>query len=176
MDMRPFSTTKQIAYGAMAAALCALCLLAAGTLPTMRLAFLFLSSLFVYVLTERKCYAAGVASFAAAAALGLLIVPNKLILAPYIGLLGHFGIVKPALVSRVNSRGVLFLLLMGYSNICTAATALVCIKLFSIDPGALLPFSPLWLIPVAEVAIAAFIVLYGMCQRFYSERLSRHIK
>ena len=173
--MQPFTPTKQIVYGAMAAALSALCLLLAGTLPVMRAALLFISSLFVYVLTERGHYIAGVASFLAAAAIALLVIPNKLICAPFIGLFGHYGIFMPWLRRKLTSRNLFYLLTGLYCAACTAIAYFACTSLLGVDIPSLMPFSPLWLIPVLVAAIAAFIVLYGLCCRFYTARLSHLI-
>ena len=92
--MRRLSGAKLISLGAMCTALGVLCLYAAAVLPTGRVALYFLASLFVYVPAAEGAYLGAVGVYLATGVLSLLILPSRAAAAPYIVLLGHFGIFK----------------------------------------------------------------------------------
>ncbi len=158
----------------MCTALTVLSLYAAAVLPTGRLALYFLSSVFVYMLVDEELYIGAIVSFAASLAMGLLILPNALAIAPYAALLGHYGIFRTWFARRMEDRFVRFLVCMLYSNAFTALGVLAAVFLFHFDITTLssaLPM-PVWaMILVLEVGFAVFDVLYWICTKIYLERI-----
>lgn len=176
--MRKLDPAKIISLGAMCAALSVLSLYASAVLPTAKLAFYFLSSVFVYMLTAEEAYAGALISFLASALLSFVLLPDKLYLAPYVALLGHYGIFRTWLDRRLGDRLLGFLLRMLYCNLATAAGILSAVYVFQFDLaafGALLPF-PSWVaIPALEAGFALFDFLYWICQKIYEERIRTYL-
>ncbi|HWQ59145.1 MAG TPA: hypothetical protein VN540_08985 [Clostridia bacterium] len=176
--MRKLNPAKLITIGAMCTALSVLSLYASSTLPTLKLAFYFLSSVFVYMLAEQEAYGAAVLSFAATGLLGFLILPDKLYLIPYVGLLGHYGIFRTWFDKRTEDKLLRFFLCMLYCNIVAALGLVASIYVLYVDVKALLgalPVPPWLLIPALEVGFALFDLLYWLCQKIYVERVKNHI-
>ncbi len=170
--MRKLNATKTITLGAMCAALTVLCLYAATVLPTGRAALYFVSSLFIYALSSEEAYGGAVVMFFVSCGLGLLIVPNRLALAPYAFLLGHYGIFKPWIDKRMPDRVVASALKLLYCNAFFALAVCVAVYVFHFDLSSLSLPIPLWaVIPLMQPVFLAFDLLYWICQRFYDERI-----
>ncbi|MEG1547758.1 MAG: hypothetical protein RR232_01705 [Clostridia bacterium] len=174
--MNKFSTSRIITIGAAVTALTVISLYGAATLPTMRIAVYFLSSLFVYIPACEKQYKLAMCAFVSSAVIGLILIPNKLSPVLFIALLGHFGIVKSILDTNIRIRYLRFTVLMIYVNLCIGMAYLAVRFILKLDITAMLPAMPMWLIAiVAEACFAAFIVLYSVCQNIYEMRFRKHI-
>jgi len=171
--------SKKISLGAMAAALGLLCLYAAAVLPTGRIACLFLSSLFVYVLAGEEEYLFSMLVFLLTAGLSLLLLPEKAPAAAYILLLGHYGIWKTFLERRVKDRVLRFLLKLIYCNLAVFLGALALGFLmggFSALPVGSLPGWSWWLLVLllqAVFSVGDF--LYSLCCKFYDNVLRNYL-
>jgi hypothetical protein len=176
--MRKLDPAKAITLGAMCTALTVLSLYASSVLPTARLAFYFLSSVFIYMLAEQDAYTGALASFAASSFIGFLILPDKLYIAPYIALLGHYGIFRTWINKRVQDKLLSFFTRMLYCNVITAMSVCAALYLFRYDLSALMegfPF-PVWLlIPLLEAGFAFIDFLYWICQKIYIERIKSYL-
>lgn len=176
--MRKLSPSKLITYGAMCAALTVLSLYAASVLPTMKIACMFLSSVFIYVLASESAFVAAILTFAASAAISFMIIPDKMYAAIYVALIGHYGIFRAFITGRTGDRILEFCLRMLYCNVFTGAAILVAIGWLSYDFAATIAgFDlPVWaLIVILEASFAAFDVLHFICQKFYNERIRPYL-
>ena len=86
--------TNTIALGGICLALTMVFLFGASFVPGAELTLYALSSLFVAVMVIERGPKSGVMLYAAAVILGLILVPNKLGMLPYICLFGYYGVVK----------------------------------------------------------------------------------
>lgn len=86
--------TSKIALGGICLALTVIFLYAASIVPGIELTMLALASLFTAVMILEMGVGGGILLFAAASILGFLLVPNKLVLVPYVFLFGYYGILK----------------------------------------------------------------------------------
>lgn len=156
----------------MATALTLVTLYAASVLPAGRLVCFFLSSLFVYALCAEGAYMSACVSFLASAALAFLLIPDKNVILPYLMILGHYGIFRTFIHSRVKDvllRGALTLI---YCNAFTAIGILVAMGILRLDIMALLPDLALWLLIVAaEVGFILLGILYTIASHYYEIRL-----
>ena len=91
MDRKETST---IALGGICLALTMVFLFGASFVPGIELTLYALSSLFVAVMVIERGPKSGLLLYAAAVILGLLLVPNKLGMLPYICLFGYYGVAK----------------------------------------------------------------------------------
>ena len=86
--------TYRLALGGICLALTILFMFGASIAPGVELTLYAISSLFVAVMILESGVKGGVTLYIAAVLLGLLIVPNKVGVLPYVGLFGLYGIVK----------------------------------------------------------------------------------
>lgn len=172
--MRKLDPAKVISIGAMCTALTVLSLYAAAVLPTMRLAFYFLSSVFVFMLADEERYVGALLSFLSSGAAAFFVLPNPLAALPFFALLGHYGIFRTWLDRRLADKLLRFLLCMLYCNVLAALGVLAAVFLFQFDLAAfarLLP-APVWaLILALQAGFALYDLLYWICAKFYIERI-----
>ena len=86
--------TNTIALGGICLALTIVFLFGASFVPGIELTLYALSSLFVAVMVIERGPKSGIMLYVAAVILGLILVPNKLGMLPYICLFGYYGVVK----------------------------------------------------------------------------------
>lgn len=86
--------TKTIALGGICLALTIVFLFGASFVPGAELTLYALSSLFTAVMVIERGPKSGLLLYAAAVILGLILVPNKLGMLPYICLFGYYGVAK----------------------------------------------------------------------------------
>lgn len=86
--------SRTVALGGIFSAICIISLYMAVYLPTNRLFFYSLSSIFVSFLIIESSVKGGWLFYAATSALSMLLIPNKISLIPYLIFFGTYGIVK----------------------------------------------------------------------------------
>lgn len=97
--------TGKIAMGGICTALAVIFMFGASFVPGIELTLYLISSLFTAVMVIETGAAGGLAVFAASSLLGLILVPNKLALVPYIFCFGYYAVLK-LYIERIKS-GVL---------------------------------------------------------------------
>lgn len=174
MNKRRLSASKQLTLGAMVAALTILCLYAASVLPTGKIALYFLSSVFVYVLACEGAYGSAFAAYLASASLAFLLLPNKLPAIVYALFLGHYGIFRTAIHSRLSSRVFMTLLKLLYCDIFCGLALYICNLVFGEIPVSAPAWLPVWaLVLFVQAGFILFDVLYGLAIVIYESRLRR---
>ena len=170
--MRKLSGAKLISIGAMCTALGVLCLYAAAVLPTGRVALYFLASLFVYVPAAEGAYLGAVGVYLATGVLSLLILPSRAAAAPYIVLLGHFGIFKTWFDSVMPDKVVQSAVKVLYCDVFFILGVFAAIKLLGLDIASIALPVPVWAaVLILQAVFFAYDKLYWLCQRFYDERI-----
>lgn len=170
--MRRLSGAKLISLGAMCTALGVLCLYAAAVLPTGRVALYFLASLFVYVPAAEGAYLGAVGVYLATGVLSLLILPSRAAAAPYIVLLGHFGIFKTWFDSVMPDKVVQSAVKVLYCDVFFILGVFAAIKLLGLDIASIALPVPVWAaVLILQAVFFAYDKLYWLCQRFYDERI-----
>ncbi len=119
---------KRVTFSAMAMALTVICLYAASTLSTGRLAALGLSSLFCGVCVS--CYGVryGAAQYVGASVLSLLLIPNRLFVLIYILFAGYYPIIK-LYIEKLNKLWAEWILKILFFNLAITVLYLV-VKVF----------------------------------------------
>ncbi len=176
--MRKLDPAKVITLGAMCTALTVLSLYASSVLPTAKLAFYFLSTVFIYMLAEQEAYSGALIAFASSAFIGFLILPDKLYMAPYIAILGHYGIFRTWLNKRAQDKLLSFFIRMLYCNVLTAIGICTAFYLFHVDFSALkdtIPIPAWGLIPLLEAGFAFYDFLYWISEKIYIERIKSYL-
>lgn len=106
--MKPNRTGK-IALGGICTALAVIFMFGASFVPGIELTLYLISSLFTAAMVIEAGAAGGLSVFAASSLLGLILVPNKLALVPYIFCFGYYAVLK-LYIEKIKS-GVLQILL-----------------------------------------------------------------
>ncbi|OQB25183.1 MAG: hypothetical protein BWY11_00513 [Firmicutes bacterium ADurb.Bin182] len=170
--VRKFGLTQKLTFGAMILALTVLALYCASVLPAGKLVFYFLSSVFIYALVCERAYMTAVICYIAASALSFLIIPEKTAFFAYVLILGHYGIFKTFIESRINDRILMFLSKLLYANIFVCAGIYIALYTLNLKIGGLISSMPLWLlIAAAEAALMIYDGLYTVSQRIYQAKI-----
>ncbi len=162
-----------LSLAAMFSAFSLLFLFLASMLPSVQLIMYFLSSVFVMGLMLEESYGAAVLSAMVVSVLGLLILPDKTLLLPYVFFFGHYGIGK-YLIEKRRRRGSAMILKYIYFN---AALALLYFTakslLFSQIPFDLPLIA---FIIIMEIAFLVYDFLFSKVTLYYNERIRRRLK
>ena len=86
--------TFKIALGGLCLALAVICLFGATFVPGVDLTLFALSSLFTVIMIIETGISGGLLIYAGACILGLILIPGKIALIPYICFFGYYGILK----------------------------------------------------------------------------------
>ena len=156
--------------GGICTALAVIFMFGASFVPGIELTLFLISSLFTAVMVLEAGAAGGLSVFAAASLLGLIIVPNKLALIPYIFCFGYYAVLK-FYIEKIKS-GVLQ---MTIKVIYFAAIVLLGLLVFKsvLTAGIHMPD---W--PVAGLIIAGIVmlVLYDYVMTFLINWYRRRFK
>lgn len=164
--------TKKLVFCGIFAALAALFLYGAGTLPTGRIALFCLASCLTAVTCVECGWKYALAGYAAASAVALIFIPNKLIVLPYALFLGYYPVLKlwvEQLRHMVKEWILKFVVFAAVS-----AAAVWAVQVFVQD--AVLPFAPLLLAAVGAGVLAVFDFALSLFVQFYRERISKMIR
>jgi len=171
-DMNFGKKTYSVSLSAMFTALSLIFLYLAVIVPAGNLIFYFVSSLFVsgMVVEHKPFYALLV--YIASSLLGLLIVPNLLMVLPYVMLFGHYGIGK-YIFEKYLSKTLSYIMKLLYYNV-----GIVLIYLFAYSvffEGLLAQIPLLALIAIAQVVFVVFDFVYSKVLLWYYLNVRRRI-
>ena len=156
--------------GGICTALAVIFMFGASFVPGIELTLFLISSLFTAVMVLEAGAAGGLSVFAAASLLGLILVPNKLALVPYIFCFGYYAVLK-FYIEKIKS-GVLQ---MTIKVVYFAAIVLLGLLVFKsvLTAGIHMPD---W--PVAGLIIAGIVmlVLYDYVMTFLINWYRRRFK
>lgn len=162
------SLSKKISLGAMTVALTVLSLFAASVLPWSKIACLFLSSLFIYVLASEGLFVFSILAYIASGVLAYLFLPDKGPCFAYIALLGHYGIFRTFAEKRIKDKVLRMIFKLLYCNAFTLLCVFLVCFVFSIDISSVLPHWNIYIMLAAlQAAFVLFDILYSLCCRFY---------
>ena len=162
--------TGKIALGGICTALAVIFMFGASFVPGIELTLYLISSLFTAAMVIEAGVAGGLSVFAASSLLGLILVPNKLALVPYIFCFGYYAVLK-LYIEKIKS-GVLQIIL---KVIYFAAVLLIGLLVFKsvLTAGVHMPD---W--PVGGLIIAGLVmmILYDYVMTFLINWYRRRFK
>lgn len=165
--------TKKIALNGILGALAVVSLLLAVIIPTNTLSFYALSSFFISVTIIESGIRAGWMFFVSTSLLSLIIVPDKLILVPYVVFFGIYGIVK-YYIEKLNKLALEYVLKFIYFNLCAGIAVVTVSQLFN---TALVSRLPWWLLVIAlETAFFVYDYVYTLFISYYRDKLRPRLK
>lgn len=166
--------TKSIAVGGFLAALTLISLFLATVVPTGRLSLYALSSFPTAVIVIEYGIRRGWAFYASTALLGLIIIPDKTAVIPFIVFFGIYGAVKYH-IEKIRKLFIEYPLKLLYFNLCLAA-ALITLREFFFA-GSQLDKFPLGLLIIAfEVVFILYDYVYTLFIDYYHNRLKSILK
>jgi hypothetical protein len=162
-----------LSLAAMFSAFSLLFLYLASLLPSVQLVMYFLSSVFVMGLMLEESYGSAVLSVMVVSVLGLLILPDKTLLLPYVFFFGHYGIGK-YLIEKRRRRASAMVLKYIYFNIALALLYFTAKSLLFSQIPFDLPL--IAFIIVLEIAFLVYDFLFSKVTLYYNERIRRKLK
>ena len=166
--------TFKIALGGICLAFTVFFMFGASIVPGVELTLDALSSLFIAVMIIETGIKGGIGLYVAAILLGLLIVPNKLGILPYVCLFGLYGILKYYIEKIKHPAGQVALKIIFFAAILSVGILgfkellLGDIKLPNLPEGVL--------IAAGVVFLLLYDVIYTLLIRIYRERFKREKK
>lgn len=164
--------TKKVVLSGIFSALAVLFLYGAGTLPTGRLALFCIASGLGMITTAECGWRYALAGYGATSAVALILLPDKLLVLPYLLFLGYYPVVKLGIEQfrNLGKEWILKIILFLVVSSCAV------FGVVQFMPGVALPFAP-WLIAVAGVAVlAVYDVALSLFMQFYRERIMKMIR
>ena len=163
--------TNTIALGGICLALTIIFLLGASFVPGVELTLYALSSLFVAVMVIERGPKSGLLLYAAAVILGLILVPNKLGMLPYIVLFGYYGVVKYYIEKKCRPRLQLAVKIILFAVIL--AVGLWGTKGLLLGNIQLPDYSTVIIFAGGVVMMVLYDAIYTFAIRIYRERIKR---
>lgn len=163
--------TKTIALGGICLALTVVFLFGASMVPGAELTLYALSSLFTAVMVIERGPKSGILLYAAAVILGLVLIPNKLGMMPYICLFGYYGVVK-FYIEKLRSPVVQVAVKLAVFAAVTAA-ALWLTEGLLFGSIQLPEYSAGIIFAGAIIMLVAYDFIFTLAIRIYRERIKR---
>jgi hypothetical protein len=147
--------------------------MAASWLPTSKLFFLAVSSLFISIVIIKVDMANALLLYGATSILSFFIIPSKSIFIAYLVFFGLYGIVK-FLCEQLNNSVIRWIAKFAAFNISLFIVYFLSSLVLVDGISAKLPLEILWFI--AQVVFILYDIMYSLFIGFYYERLDNAIK
>ncbi|WP_425446916.1 hypothetical protein [Dethiothermospora halolimnae] len=126
------SLARKIAFGGIITLLTVISLYLASFLPTNRIFFFGLSSVFLAAMVIEFSIKDAILTYIAISILGFIVIPNKLMLIPYVLFFGYYGILK-YFIEKLNILIIEWILKLLSFNIATYLIYVLAKELLMID-------------------------------------------
>lgn len=172
LETRPYRPAQRIALGGIVAALTIVFLLLGSFMPSGRMGFLFVSSLFIAALAVEKDWVLAGTVYIAAALLAIFVLPNKGVALLYAAFFGYYGILRIGL-ENVRSKTVRWICKYVVFNIVLVLVAIFAIQLFVKIPIE----TWMWIVGFigAQAVFGVYDWLYGQLTLYYMKHLRPRI-
>ncbi|WP_069650056.1 hypothetical protein [Caloranaerobacter ferrireducens] len=167
------SKSKKVALGGIVVLLSVLCLYLASILPTNKIFFFCLSTVFIAVIIiEFKTYFSLI-TYGAVSILGFIVIPNKLIMIPYVIYFGYYGIIK-YYIEKINNILVEWVIKIVLFNLFVYVTYIITVNLFVSNLYIKLP---IWLILLLlQVLFIIYDICYSLAINYYKYKLRKLLR
>lgn len=171
--MKGKNTSKELAAGGFTVLLTVLFLYFSYILPTGRLFFFSLSTVFISVMVIEYGKKAAFMTYIASSLLGFIIIPDKIILLPYLIFFGYYGIIKSLLENRDSLIFEWLMKILSY-NTGLLIFYLLYTSLFNLPLTDRLPLA--FLILILELFFVIYDYSYTLAVSYYMSILRDMIK
>lgn len=167
------SNARRIALNGILGALALISLFLATVMPTSRLALYGLSSFFVSVAIIESGIRAGWLFYGSTALLGLIIVPDKLAVVPYIIFFGFYGMAK-YYIEKLGRLIPEYIIKFAYFNAALAMAWLLIKQVFIAEITLKLP----WFVIIIglEAVFLIYDLVYTMFIAYYRDKLRKILR
>ncbi|RKD31965.1 hypothetical protein [Thermohalobacter berrensis] len=163
---------KKVALGGIITLLNSVCLYLVSIVPTNRIFLFWISTIFTAAMVVEFGVSSAILTFAATTILGFIIVPNKLILVPYVIFFGYYAIVK-YYIERLNNLPLEWGIKILLFNIATYITYKIADILLFINIKSLLP---IWAVILGlQVGFIIYDYFFSIMIKYYKEKLRKYI-
>lgn len=170
---RSIPVHKKLSLSGILAALIVISLMAAAWLPTSKLFFLAVSSLFVSVMIIKVDLASAIMLFVATCILAFFIIPAKSIFIAYLVFFGFYGIVK-FLCEQLNNFITRWVAKLAAFNISLLVAYFFASHVLTSEISVKLPLGVLWII--SQAIFILYDLTYTLFINFYYERLDKVVR
>ncbi|HIU48524.1 MAG TPA: hypothetical protein IAB04_04120 [Candidatus Avimonoglobus intestinipullorum] len=164
--------SKKIAVSGIFCALSVIALYLAGILPSGKLALFCLAACFMAVIVLECGIKHALAGFAAAGAVSAILVPNKLIVLPFVLFFGYYPVLKLLIERQDNLKREWLAKLLLF--LAVSALLVGAVLLFFKEVA--FPVPPLAVAGIGVAVLAIYDVALSLFIQFYKERISRLIR
>jgi hypothetical protein len=170
-------SAHRVSLTAMFASMSLLFLYLASILPTMNITMFFLSSVFVMGLVLEEEIGLAFLMFAVVSLLSLLLLPDKLLVIPYVMFFGHYGIGKYYIETGIRDKIIRYIIKLLYYNVALVLIYIVTLFVNTDVLSGVMYFNvPLYyLIPLAELAFVLYDFLFTKVTAYYFSHIRRSL-
>ena len=170
-------SAHRVSLTAMFASMSLLFLYLASILPTMNIAMFFLSSVFVMGLVLEEEIGLAFLMFAVVSLLSLLLMPDKLLVIPYVIFFGHYGIGKYYIETGIRDKVIRYVVKLLYYNIALVLIYIVTLLINTDVLSDVMYFDVALyiLIPLAELAFVLYDYLFTKVTAYYFNHIRRRL-
>ena len=165
--------SKQISFGAMITILSIILMYMTSFVPTAKIFLVSLSSFLTAVLIIEVGVSTALLSFLSTSILGIILIPNKLLLIPYITFLGYYGVIK-LYIERLDKLILEWIINIVIFNAALYINYILLISVFS--EKLKLPFSIILVILGLQILFIIYDYTFSMFIQYYRDRIRRYIK
>ncbi len=169
------NTGRKAAFGGIATSLSLICLYisGAGLLPFNRLSLFALSTMFVFVMVIEFGVSSAFITFGATSLLALIIVPNKIILIPYVLFFGYYGILKYS-IERMDKVLLEWVLKIVSFNIAAYIAYLIIVRV--VMQQFALPYQMGMILLALQIIFIIYDLAYSIVIGYYQNSLRKILK
>lgn len=169
---RSISIQKKVSLGGILAALIVISLLAAAWIPTNKLFFLAVSSLFSSIMVTKVDLANALLLYGSTSILAFFVVPSKAIFAAYLLFFGIYGVIK-FLCERIKFSAIRWIAKFAFFNISLGIAYLMADLILIGELSVKLPTAGLW--ALLQLVFLIYDYVYTLFISYYYEKLDKRI-
>ncbi|EOD01374.1 hypothetical protein [Caldisalinibacter kiritimatiensis] len=172
MKYKHNSAAKKIALGGIITLLTLSCLYLVSILPTNKIFFFWLSTIFIAFIVIEIGVSTAVLSFFAVSILGFLIIPNKLVLLPYTIYFGYYGVVK-YYIEKINNLLLEWVIKIILFNVATYVIFYISNNI--LFNNIIVKFDIRLFIVVLQIGFLVYDYFYSIMIKYYKFRLRKYL-
>jgi len=169
---------KKVTLGGVLTALGLICIYLANLLPTTRLTFLAIGSMFIFVMVIEFGVRAALATYAATSLLAVAILPFNLLAILYIIFFGYYGVVK-YYIEKINHLILEWVIKIIFFNLLMAGLYMLILiipsfkNMMDTSAGAFTVWST---VALGEIAFIVYDYGYSIVISYYKNRLKKLLR
>lgn len=142
-------------------------------LPTAKISLISLSSFLIAILLIEAGKSTAMLSFISTSILGFILVPNKLLLIPFVSFLGYYALVK-LYIENINNIFIEWFLKITVFNIALYLNYILFTNVFAKDLK--LPFDLVFVVIGLQLLFIVYDYVFSMFISYYNNKLKKYVK